>query len=330
VELVSAIGWCGRGSRARRQLRSRAALLRAGRDNRKASAAYAQRICARTAVPPPPRAHHGQPPADRLDSLLECRPPRHRRAGVGRSRARDGSPVGHARRGPPAGPTSPARRGRAGDSARSGRAVSPSAAASPPRAWATIRFASSGSRGSFACASPSDIATDTNRCCVPSCRSRSILLRTASAALVIPRQQTAGARVSARAGTDNDEMLVDACRAMGSYEPDIRHRAENASVIMGLVAAGAVAIVPSLPWRNVSGAVGALSNGRDWSARSSAALVSVSARRSTIQALRAALREAWEELLPLRTARPGHARADRATAAGASRRESARRSGPGH
>jgi DNA-binding transcriptional LysR family regulator len=141
----------------------------------------------------------------------------------------------------------------------------------------------------------------------------------------VPLAELAQARwVSARIGTDYDEMLVDACRAMGSFEPDIRHRAENASVIMGLVAAGAVAIVPSLGWRNVSGAVVRPLAGARLEREVFSCARICSARRPTIQALRAALREAWEQLPPLRTAR-----ANGATAAGASRRESARRSGPG-
>ena len=50
--------------------------------------------------------------------------------------------------------------------------------APPPRSGA----ACSGPAGSFDSSSPSDIAIETSRCCVPSCRSRSIRRRSASVA----------------------------------------------------------------------------------------------------------------------------------------------------
>ena len=43
-------------------------------------------------------------------------------------------------------------------------------------------------------------------------------------------------------------MLLSACRTIGGFEPDVRHRADNTGVIVQLTAAGAVAIVSSLGW----------------------------------------------------------------------------------
>jgi DNA-binding transcriptional LysR family regulator len=60
----------------------------------------------------------------------------------------------------------------------------------------------------------------------------------------VPLERLAAACwVSARPGSAYDEVLVSACRALGGCDPDIRHRTDNARVAVGLVSAGAVAIV---------------------------------------------------------------------------------------
>ena len=52
---------------------------------------------------------------------------------------------------------------------------------------------------------------------------------------------------SPRSGTAFDESLVRACRALGGFEPDRRHRSNDLAVLEQLVAAGeAVALLPSL------------------------------------------------------------------------------------
>jgi DNA-binding transcriptional LysR family regulator len=123
----------------------------------------------------------------------------------------------------------------------------------------------------------------------------------------VPLKQLAGARwVSARTGSAHDEMFLSACRTVGGFEPDIRHRLDNTGVIVGLVAAGAVAIVPSLGWPAAdSGTVlRPASEARLEREIYSAARLS-SAQRPAIEQVRQALRDAWDDLQSIR--RPTHA-----------------------
>ncbi|MGY1630875.1 LysR family transcriptional regulator [Geodermatophilus sp. SYSU D01186] len=53
--------------------------------------------------------------------------------------------------------------------------------------------------------------------------------------------------VSAAAGTGHHALVVGACRSLGGYEPDLRHRSNDADVQFELVrTAGAVALMPAL------------------------------------------------------------------------------------
>jgi DNA-binding transcriptional LysR family regulator len=50
-----------------------------------------------------------------------------------------------------------------------------------------------------------------------------------------------------RSGTAFDDSLVRACRALGGFDPDRRHRSNDLAVLEQLVAAGeAVSLLPSL------------------------------------------------------------------------------------
>jgi DNA-binding transcriptional LysR family regulator len=51
---------------------------------------------------------------------------------------------------------------------------------------------------------------------------------------------------TARAGTAYADMCERICRALGGFEPDIRHRANDMGLLLDLVARGCVAIVPAL------------------------------------------------------------------------------------
>ena len=65
---------------------------------------------------------------------------------------------------------------------------------------------------------------------------------------VAPLAQLAGERWAfARAGTAFDDLLARACRALGGFEPEIRHRSNDINVLERLVAAGeAVTLLPAL------------------------------------------------------------------------------------
>jgi DNA-binding transcriptional LysR family regulator len=53
--------------------------------------------------------------------------------------------------------------------------------------------------------------------------------------------------VAAAAGTGHHDLVVGTCRSLGGYEPDLRHRSNDADVQLELVrAAGAVALMPAL------------------------------------------------------------------------------------
>ena len=48
-------------------------------------------------------------------------------------------------------------------------------------------------------------------------------------------------------GTGHHAMVIGTCRSLGGYEPDLRHRSNDADVQLELVrAAGAVALLPAL------------------------------------------------------------------------------------
>jgi DNA-binding transcriptional LysR family regulator len=52
---------------------------------------------------------------------------------------------------------------------------------------------------------------------------------------------------AARAGTGHHALIVGTCRSLGGYEPDLRHRSNDADVQLELVrTAGAVALMPAL------------------------------------------------------------------------------------
>jgi DNA-binding transcriptional LysR family regulator len=101
--------------------------------------------------------------------------------------------------------------------------------------------------------------------------------------------------VSARVGSAYEDMLLSTCRTIGGFEPNIRHRTDNQSVIIGLIGTGAVAIASSLGWpRARSGTVlRPVFRGRLEREIFSAARRS-SAQRPAIEELRRALLEAWE------------------------------------
>jgi DNA-binding transcriptional LysR family regulator len=53
--------------------------------------------------------------------------------------------------------------------------------------------------------------------------------------------------VASAAGTGHHALVIGTCRSLGGYEPDLRHRANDADVQLDLVrAAGAVALLPAL------------------------------------------------------------------------------------
>jgi DNA-binding transcriptional LysR family regulator len=53
--------------------------------------------------------------------------------------------------------------------------------------------------------------------------------------------------VAAATGTGHHDLVVGTCRSLGGYEPDLRHRSNDADVQLELVrAAGAVALMPAL------------------------------------------------------------------------------------
>ena len=70
----------------------------------------------------------------------------------------------------------------------------------------------------------------------------------AADAETVPLAALAGERwATPRAGTAFDASLVRACRALGGFEPEHRHRSNDLAVLEQLVAAGeAVALLPSL------------------------------------------------------------------------------------
>jgi DNA-binding transcriptional LysR family regulator len=91
-----------------------------------------------------------------------------------------------------------------------------------------------------------------------------------------------------------EEMTQRACREFGGFDPDIHHRANDATISLGLVARGlAVALLPDLPmWRRYPGvAMRRIANGSVSRVIFAATRVTDAARPST-QAVLAAVREA--------------------------------------
>ena len=98
---------------------------------------------------------------------------------------------------------------------------------------------------------------------------------------------------SPRTGTAFDDSLVRACRALGGFEPDRRHRSNDLAVLEQLVASGeAVALLPSLgrPGR-VPGAVVRRAAEAPLERSIFLALRRASAGRAALAAVAAALRE---------------------------------------
>ena len=128
------------------------------------------------------------------------------------------------------------------------------------------------------------------------------------------RELGAASWISARSGSAYDEMLLSACRTIGGFEPDVRHRADNTGVIVQLTAAGAVAIVSSLGWPDArTGTVLRPLAGVRIEREIFTAAHPASSERPTIAALREALRGAWEEFAPAPMAHAADRRIGRAT-----------------
>jgi DNA-binding transcriptional LysR family regulator len=110
----------------------------------------------------------------------------------------------------------------------------------------------------------------------------------------VPIAELAGeAWTTGEAGMGWDEMTRGTCRALGGFEPDIRHRTADATVSVALVAQGlAVALVAELPLppRPRGIAIRPIAEGRVSRAIFAATRATDAARPST-QALLAAIRE---------------------------------------
>jgi DNA-binding transcriptional LysR family regulator len=111
----------------------------------------------------------------------------------------------------------------------------------------------------------------------------------------LPLAELAGeAWASGHAGMGWEQMTERTCRERGGFDPDIRHRANDANVSLGLVARGlAVALLPGLPLldRHPGVAVRAIAGGPIERSIFAATRAADAARPST-QALLAAVREA--------------------------------------
>jgi DNA-binding transcriptional LysR family regulator len=91
-----------------------------------------------------------------------------------------------------------------------------------------------------------------------------------------------------------EEMTQRACREFGGFDPDIRHRANDATISLALVARGlAITLLPDLPmWRRYPGvAMRRIADG-SVSREIFAATRTTDAARPSTQALLAAIREA--------------------------------------
>ena len=94
------------------------------------------------------------------------------------------------------------------------------------------------------------------------------------------------------------ELMIRACRALGGYEPDIRHRSNDLLMLLALVAAGqAVTLLPDLvrPDREPNAVAREISDA-PLTRTVFGAIRRGSARRPALNALRAALRETAADL----------------------------------
>jgi DNA-binding transcriptional LysR family regulator len=104
--------------------------------------------------------------------------------------------------------------------------------------------------------------------------------------------------VGAPSGSAYDDWLLRTCRKAG-FEPDIRHRSDTNAVVVGLVAAGAVAITSAIVWPEArSGTVQRPISGVNLEREFFSAARSSSAQRPAIVALREALADAWDGRQP--------------------------------
>jgi DNA-binding transcriptional LysR family regulator len=95
-----------------------------------------------------------------------------------------------------------------------------------------------------------------------------------------------------------DEMTTDTCRTLGGFEPDVRHRTNDAAISLALVARGeAVAMLPALPLlgRPAGLAVRDIAEGPVHRSIFTATRAT-DARRPSVQALLAAVRDATAAL----------------------------------
>jgi DNA-binding transcriptional LysR family regulator len=115
----------------------------------------------------------------------------------------------------------------------------------------------------------------------------------------VPLVELAGeAWTSGHAGMSWEEMTQRTCRALGGFDPDIRHRTNDATVSLALVARGmAVTMLPDLvlPGRHPGVALRAIADGS--AARAIVAVTrAADAARPSTQAVLAAVRSVGDEL----------------------------------
>jgi DNA-binding transcriptional LysR family regulator len=120
----------------------------------------------------------------------------------------------------------------------------------------------------------------------------------------VPLAELAGAVWSAgHPGSGWDEMTQRTCRRLGGFDPDIRHRTNDAVMSLGLVAAGqASTLLPDLvrPGAQPGVAVRSL-GGADVHRTIYAATRRADATRPSVRALLAAIRTAWSAVAVART-----------------------------
>src|SRR4051812_14035003 len=117
----------------------------------------------------------------------------------------------------------------------------------------------------------------------------------------VPLAELAGAVwVTGHPGTGWDEVTTRACRELGGFDPDVRHRTNDSVIGLALVAEGeAVALLPRLVGldRRRGIAVRAIAEG-DVHRTIFLATRAADARRPSVQALRGAIRERARGLAP--------------------------------
>jgi DNA-binding transcriptional LysR family regulator len=113
--------------------------------------------------------------------------------------------------------------------------------------------------------------------------------------VAVPLAELAGETwTTGHPGMGWEEVTQRTCRGLGGFDPDIRHRANDATICLGLVARGlAVTLLPELPmpWRHPGVAQRRIAEGSISRAIFAATRASDAARPST-QALVAAVRDA--------------------------------------